>query len=615
MRGTDFSRQGKDKGSIQMEKKKKQGTILRQIMQPFVVFVLILILANAIVLMLFSMKSYLDDQYKEASRLARFAGDEFEDYRCVDWLFNFWENHFQEMEFIYSNPERLNELEIEFRGLHPEVGEFTSVTDEAAESFDQKSAILFAEIVYGKISDQFDQLKRTHKPLYLYSFLIRNNNTEMFIFATGTLDDEKRISQGGDLFELGFTMPYVEGSYPVVDEILSTQKPVARMELSRSKGANHSVIHAFEPVYDNGELKALIGVSYQSREMIEYSLRMMRTMLAITALFFAVMFVIVIHHIRKIVVLPIGEEKRIIEAYEQDKDSLTASRALNNIKTKNEIERLAESFSSMVTELDRYMEEYRVVTAEKERIGAELNVATHIQADMLPRIFPAFPDHSEFDLYATMTPAKEVGGDFYDFFLVDDDHIALVMADVSGKGVPAALFMVIAKTLIKNRAMLGGGPAEILSSVNDQLCEGNESELFVTVWLAIIEISTGKGVAANAGHEHPAIKHKDGTWELVVYRHSPAVATMEGIPFREHEFEISAGDELFVYTDGVAEATDKNDELYGTDRMLEALNGCASDDPKEYLAAVKKGIDDFVGDAPQFDDITMLGFTYRGVQS
>ena len=593
-----------------MNKEKRHGTILKQILKPFVAFIILLILANAVVLMFFSLKSYLDDQYEEGSRLASFASGEFEDYSSLDWLFDYWEANYSKMEFVYSDPGRLNEKVRKLQEIHPEIGDLTAVTDEEAKKFDEESAKLFAEIVYGRISDQFDELKRTHRPLYLYSFLIRKNNTEMFIFVTGALENEKRISQGGDLFELGFTAPYMTGSYPVVDEILSTHKPVGRMELSRGEGADHSVIHAFEPVYDNGEMKALIGVSYQSKEMLQHGVNLMRTMLAITAGFFVIMFAVVIHHIRKIVVKPIRAEKDIIEEYEDNKDSLTASRALGTIRTDNEIERLAQSFSSMVTELDRYMEEYRLVTAEKERIGAELTIATDIQADMLPRKFPAFPDRNEFDLYATMTPAKEVGGDFYDFFLVDDDHIALVMADVSGKGVPAALFMVIAKTLIKNHAMLGGSPGEILSFVNDQLCEGNESELFVTVWLAIIEISTGKGIAANAGHEHPAIKRRDGKWELVVYKHSPAVATMEGIHFREHEFEISQGDCLFVYTDGVTEATDKNNELYGTDRMLAALNGCGSDDPREYLAAVTKGIDDFVEDAPQFDDITMLGFAF-----
>jgi sigma-B regulation protein RsbU (phosphoserine phosphatase) len=233
---------------------------------------------------------------------------------------------------------------------------------------------------------------------------------------------------------------------------------------------------------------------------------------------------------------------------------------------------------------------------------------------MLPRIFPAFPDRKEFDIYATMTPAKEVGGDFYDFFFADENHLALVMADVSGKGVPAALFMVIAKTLIKNRVQMADtlSPGKILADVNEQLCEGNEAGLFVTVWLGIIDISTGKGIEANAGHEHPAIRRADGQYELSVYKHSPAVATIEGIRFKEHEFELNPGDSLFVYTDGVAEATDSNNVLYGTERMLEALNKDTDAKPQKLLENVKDGIDGFVKKAPQFDDITMLAFTYFG---
>lgn len=278
----------------------------------------------------------------------------------------------------------------------------------------------------------------------------------------------------------------------------------------------------------------------------------------------------------------------------------------------DEIGDLAGNFNEMAVSLKKYIEDLTHVTAEKERIGAELNVATQIQADMLPSIFPAFPERSEFDIYATMNPAKEVGGDFYDFFLVDDDHLAMVMADVSGKGVPAALFMVIAKTLIKNRALMGDSPAEILHNVNEQLCEGNEAELFVTVWLGILEISTGKGMAANAGHEHPVIRRGDGSYELVVYRHSPAVATMEGLRFREHEFEMHPGDSLFVYTDGVPEATNASDELFGSDRMLAALNKNPKAEPSELLCTVKEEIEQFVGDAPQFDDITMLCLSYIG---
>ena len=246
---------------------------------------------------------------------------------------------------------------------------------------------------------------------------------------------------------------------------------------------------------------------------------------------------------------------------------------------------------------------------EKERLATELKTANKIQADMLPRIFP---DRKEFSLFASMDPAKEVGGDFYDFFMTDENHLAMVMADVSGKGIPAAMFMVVAKTLIKNRALMGGGPGEILEYVNNQLCENNEEDLFVTVWMAIIDIRTGKGLAANAGHEHPAISRNGGKYELSVYRHSPAVATMEGLPFREHPFELHPGDNLFVYTDGVAEATDSNNELFGPERMLNALNRDPQADPEKLLQIVRAEIDEFVGEADQFDDITMMSFHFNG---
>ncbi|MCR5735552.1 MAG: SpoIIE family protein phosphatase [Lachnospiraceae bacterium] len=286
-----------------------------------------------------------------------------------------------------------------------------------------------------------------------------------------------------------------------------------------------------------------------------------------------------------------------------------------SVDTGDEVGQLAERFNVMQDDLKKYVEHIREVTAEKERIGAELSVATQIQADMLPSIFPAFPERKEFDIYATMDPAKEVGGDFYDFFFIDHDHLALVMADVSGKGVPAALFMVITKTLIKNHHSGGKedmSPAAILEKVNDQLCEGNEAGLFVTVWLAIINVKTGVGTAANAGHEHPTICRAGSRFELVQYKHSPAVATMEGMTYMEHDFEIYPGDCIYVYTDGVPEATNKHNELYGTDRMLNALNEQPDADTRTLLQNVKKSVDTFVGDAPQFDDITMLAFKYFG---
>ena len=278
-----------------------------------------------------------------------------------------------------------------------------------------------------------------------------------------------------------------------------------------------------------------------------------------------------------------------------------------DIHTGDEIESIADAFVIMTKELDTYIHNFAEVTKEKERIGAELELATKIQANMLPNLFPAFPERKEFDIYATMTPAKEVGGDFYDFFLLDDDHLGLVIADVSGKGVPAALFMMMSKILISNFATLSkASPAKVLEMANDQICKNNEEDMFVTVWFGILTISTGKIIAANAGHEYPFIKGATGNFELLKDKHGFVVGGIEGSKYTDYEFTLEKGGALFVYTDGVAEAMNLEDEQFGTERILEALNKEPDASPKKILANMKKDVDSFVGEATQFDDLTML---------
>ena len=302
-----------------------------------------------------------------------------------------------------------------------------------------------------------------------------------------------------------------------------------------------------------------------------------------------------------------------VDIYSQDKDPAISDHLLKNRGRNDELGELSDRFAGMITELDDYMKNLQKVTAEKERIGAELNLASSIQKDFLPKIFPPFPEHKEVDLYASMTPAKEVGGDFYDFFMVDSEHLALVVADVSGKGVPAALFMVIAKTLIKNWLQTGISPAEALMKVNEQLCEGNDSGMFVTVWAAVVNLKTGEAVEVNAGHEYPVIRGADGKYEMIKTKHAPAVAVMEGMRFRQREFTLEPGNMLFMYTDGVTEATNAHNELFGEERLVESLNRNADLEPLELLTAVRRDVDAFVGDAPQFDDLTMLAVLYRGM--
>ena len=371
---------------------------------------------------------------------------------------------------------------------------------------------------------------------------------------------------------------------------------------------------AYEPVEDSqGSAVAILGVDIDMNKVMKERRAFLIDMLLFAGVLMAAAVVVSIMLMRKMATKPLAMLSQAAMGFVNGEKRYTKDDVIClPIQSRDEIGDLYREIRTMQGRMVEYMDNLTRITAEKERIGAELNVATQIQADMLPRIFPPFPEKHEFDLYATMDPAKEVGGDFYDFFLVDDDHICLVMADVSGKGVPAALFMVIAKTLIKNRAQMGDSPAEIMKNVNEQLCEGNEAELFVTVWLAVIEISTGRGLAANAGHENPVIRRAGGQYEVIQYRHSPAVATLKGIRFREHPFELYPGDSLFVYTDGVPEATNAHNELFGADRMLFALNRDPSASPQELLKTVRKDIDAFVGDAPQFDDITMLNFQYTG---
>jgi sigma-B regulation protein RsbU (phosphoserine phosphatase) len=281
-------------------------------------------------------------------------------------------------------------------------------------------------------------------------------------------------------------------------------------------------------------------------------------------------------------------------------------------QTGDEIEVLAETFEELSTRTKNYINEITDITAEKERIGAELNVAKKIQADMLPNHFPLYPDRKEFDMYATMTPAKQVGGDFYDMSLIDDDPLCTVMGDVSGKGVPAALFMVISKTMLKNRALSGGKPSEILHDVNNSLCEGNDENMFVTIWLGILTISTGELIQASAGHEYPVIKKKDGDYELITTENGLVIGFMKNIEYKDLVFNLNSGDSLFMYTDGLPEATNAQDKRYEIEGMLGALNKHKDDEPSELLSDIQKEVDDFVKEAPQFDDLTMMILKYNG---
>ena len=320
-------------------------------------------------------------------------------------------------------------------------------------------------------------------------------------------------------------------------------------------------------------------------------------------------------HITKTLTQPISQITDAAKLYVRDRKngiSDTGHFSRLRIRTGDELENLALVMADMERGLTEYESDLTRITAERERFRTEMDLATHIQADMLPGTFPPFPDRTELDIYASMTPAKEVGGDFYDFFLIDRDHLGLVIADVSGKGVPAALFMMYAMILVQNNAMAGLSPAKVLETVNRQICRNNRQDMFVTVWFGILDLSCGRLVAASAGHEYPVLKQPGRPFTLFRDEHGFVIGGLDGSRYREYQLDLAPDSWLFLYTDGLPEATGAGDEMFGTRRMLDALNSCPETTAKGLLEFVHGTVDRFVGEAPQFDDLTMLGLHYLG---
>jgi sigma-B regulation protein RsbU (phosphoserine phosphatase) len=364
---------------------------------------------------------------------------------------------------------------------------------------------------------------------------------------------------------------------------------------------------------ESGEIYAFVLVDVADDNilpsMADYTLKVTAGILIVTLVtaWFAS------RHIKKAVADPVDRIANAAESYAKIKREGAEQLCFSdlNIQTGDELENLSHVMADMEMSLADHEKQIRKITAEKERINTELQMASRIQESMLPHQFPPFPEIKELDLYASMTPAREVGGDFYDFFLIDENHLAVLIADVSGKGVPAALFMMISKVIIQSCAMLGRGAGEILTKTNEALCSNNQTEMFVTVWLGILEISSGRITAANAGHEYPVLG-RNGQFSVLKRQHGLVIGGMEGTEYEEYMIALEPGDKLFIYTDGVTEATDGSDNMFGMDRMLEALNQEPQASPEGTLKNVHAAVNNFVAGAEQFDDLTMLCLEYKG---
>ena len=364
-------------------------------------------------------------------------------------------------------------------------------------------------------------------------------------------------------------------------------------------------------VGSDGQTKAILCVQRQMETMTNARNAFVKKV-ALAALYLALVTIIVhAFFMKRMLLRPVEEITE--EASRFARENVTPQKKLSQrIHNRDEIGTLARSIDQMEEQIQSYVEDLTHITAESERIRTELNLARRIQSDMLPSRFPAYPGWKEFDIFASMDPAREVGGDFYDFFLIDDDHLCFTIADVSGKGVPAALFMMASQIILANNAMKGESPSQILANANTAIYSHNNEEMFVTVWTGILELSSGIVRAANAGHEYPVLKSGESDFELYKDKHSFVLGVMEDLDFKEYEIRMKPGDMLFLYTDGVPEATDPEDRMFTNERMVAALNAERDASPEAAIHNVQNAVLSFMNGAEQFDDMTMMCLRYNG---
>ena len=541
-----------------------------------------------------------------ASQIAEEVRAKVEEYGSFKWLLKYWYTHSEEMWIEYDiryNKGTLTEIKARmlterYPGVVLKYLNMSDVLQMAEE--DRR---LYAEVAYSWLITSINEIKRAHHVDYLFCVQTKEPYNEQFFMFSAADPGATRGTEYEQVYPLGVVTSVGESQQKAMRDAVEGNPHIA------DAGTYVDYYQLMEKFDDDA---ILIGLTYDLSEMHANIRRESWHDTSFAMIHQILMYVIFLILTYLFIISPLKKVQHNIRMYSNTKDSAEVVKNLEKVRPRNEIGELSKDVSGLAKEIDDYTEKIAAITAERERIGVELSLATRIQESMIPHTFPPYPDRAEFDIYASMDPAKEVGGDFYDYYIVDDDHVALVMADVSGKGVPAALFMMASKIIIANNVMAGKSPAQVLADTNDQISRQNPEEMFVTVWLGILEISTGKIIAANAGHEYPVIRHGNGTFELLKDKHGFVVGGMRGMKYKDYEIMMEPGSRLFLYTDGVPEATDAREQLFGTERMLEALNTLENTDARSVLEGVRAAVDAFTAGAEQFDDLTMLCLEYRG---
>ncbi len=541
-----------------------------------------------------------------ASNVAREVEMSLKEYPTYEWLMKYWYENYEKMDIEYDSDFSANTSTEQkykaWKNRHPDI-QFKYATPEQVESMETYDQKLYAEVAYSWFITRINQIKQAYDVDFLFCVLPNEAFDSQFFMFSAADPDSVRGTSYEEVYPIGISVK--------VDESQREAMKNATKNSSHLADAGDYVDY-YSHIGDVNGRPVLIGLTYDLTYVVDTINKQARhnTMLAVA--YQTILSLICLGIIYGFVLRPLKNIQESIRKYKTDKDSEAVEESLSQVRIENEMKDLSNDVVDLAKEMDAYTLEIQEITKERERIGVELDLGARIQASMLPNLFPPFPERKEFDIYASMDPAKEVGGDFYDFFFTDDDHLCIAIADVSGKGIPGALFMMASKILMENSSAPGKSPAEVLTDVNNAISKNNQAEMFVTMWLGILEVSTGKLVAANAGHEYPTIMRAGGTFELIKDKHGFVLGGMEDLKYTDYEINLNPGDKIFVYTDGVPEATNIDEELFGTDRMIVALNKYRESSTKDILMGVKKEVDLFVESAEQFDDLTMMCMEYIG---
>lgn len=476
----------------------------------------------------------------------------------------------------------------------------------------QKSSLFLSE------QEMLDRIKENYEIEYIY-IVKPINDTEynnMMNVMAGATDYEKE-HEADTLSELGQLTGNAYSAKVAANYLNAMKMNTQDIFFFSNKteyGYDYTGLTAIRN--DKGEAIAILAVDISINEITNVLLRYMAVIFCGVIILTGIFLCALYRWLSRKVIIPIFEIQKAAEQFIEDSHGQTNLECIvfekPDICSEDEIQSLSESIATMAADLKTYMQHLIEETKETERISTELDLAAKIQADMLPNTFPAFPDRKEFNIFALMNPAREVGGDFYDFFLVDEKHLAVVIADVSGKGIPAALFMAIGKTLIKDHTKPDRSLGEVFSEVNSMLCDANKEGLFITAFEGVLNLETGEFRYVNAGHEPPYICRYQKKYEKYKVRPGFVLAGMEEMRYKEGCVSLYKGDRIFLYTDGVTEAQNKACEMYGEKRLYRILNEQSMVSPEQLLNEIQEDVHTFTDGAQQFDDITMLCMEYLG---